>query len=234
MSVWDDVGFMARRKAARKRLDGLRGAESGGWADRRTWFEQVYETAAGDAAQIPWADLAPKPALLRWLADNSAPPGRPVTAVDVACGLGDNAEALAAVGYAVTAFDLAEKAIDWAKRRFEGSSVRYVVADLFDAPLEWRHGFDLVHESYTLQALTEPLRGRAMRRIADLVAPGGRLLVITRGREDGAEANGPPWPLSPAELARFAGHGLEQLSLADLIEQRDRPVRHFLAEYRRT
>jgi hypothetical protein len=36
---------------------------------------------------------------------------------------------------------------------FPQSAVDYRVADLFDAPSEWRGAFDLVHELYTLQAL---------------------------------------------------------------------------------
>lgn len=226
MPVWDDPDFMARRERARQRIAerlGL-GAEPD---ERRTWFEQVYEQAGRDAAAVPWADLAPRQALADWLAarDPGAASGK--RAIDVACGLGDNAEALSDAGYDVTAFDLSETAVAWAGERFPESSVTYRTADLFDLPAEWSRAFDLVHECYTVQALTGEMRTGAIARIADLVAPGGELLIIARGRDEGEEVEGPPWPLSPGEVSLFADHGLTQTVFEDLIVQRDRPIRHF-------
>ena len=97
------------------------------------------------------------------------------------CGLGDNAEALGQLGYEVTAFDLSPTAVEWARKRFAGSPVTYVAADLFDAPADWAGAFDFVHETYTLQALMPGtgLRQRAARCLAGFLKPGGRLLVIT-------------------------------------------------------
>jgi hypothetical protein len=71
------------------------------------------------------------------------------------------------------------------------------------------------------------MRTGAIARIADLVAPGGELLIIARGRDEGEEVEGPPWPLSPGEVSLFADHGLTQTVFEDLIVQRDRPIRHF-------
>jgi SAM-dependent methyltransferase len=200
-----DPRFAERRDAARDRLDALFGAKGGDRDDRASWFEAVYETAGDDPAAVPWADLAPKAALLEWLSDN---PGEGARALDVGCGLGDNAEALAEAGYDTTGFDLSEKAVEWARQRFPGSSVRYTAADLFTPPADWVGGFDLVHECYTVQALHGDLREASYQALADLVKPGGRLLVITRSRADGAETSGPPWPLSPSELAEFERAGL--------------------------
>ncbi|MEP2117213.1 MAG: SAM-dependent methyltransferase, partial [Bauldia litoralis] len=59
------------------------------------WFDELYQGADGDTGQVPWADLAPKAGLPEWLADH---PGEGRTALDVGCGLGDNAEAIAAAG----------------------------------------------------------------------------------------------------------------------------------------
>ncbi|MDX6505201.1 MAG: hypothetical protein QOE29_2326, partial [Gaiellaceae bacterium] len=67
------------------------------------WFEELYASAESEAA-IPWADLEPNPGLLEWLERNGTPTGR---ALVIACGLGDDAEALAARGLAVSAFDIA-------------------------------------------------------------------------------------------------------------------------------
>ncbi len=91
--------------------------------ERQAFFNAVYEQAAGDAAFVPWADLKAKEQLnngLRKMTESNPHPA--LTAMDVACGLGDNAEALARAGYATTAFDLAGDAIDWAKKRFPESA----------------------------------------------------------------------------------------------------------------
>ena len=226
-----DEQFQARRTAAKQRLDALTGSKGGPPDERLAWFEMVYATSGGDAAGVPWADLKPKPQLVDWLRGN---PGNGKTALDVACGLGDNAEALAAADYRTTAFDLSASAVEWAVRRFAGSPVCYQAADLFDPPAEWRQGFDLVHECYTIQALSGDLRERACAAIAGFVRPGGRLLVITRTRPDGSQADGPPWPLTPAELARFETLGFSVESRLDYHVQKDtRSVAHSRIAYRR-
>ena len=223
---------MRRRAAAREQLDRLTGHKGGDRADRSNWFRQVYELAGDDAAQVPWADLEPKTLLVEWLAllAEDAPRGK---AADVACGLGDNAQALAASGFDVTAFDLSDKAVAWARRRFPESSVRFVQADLFDLPPDFDAAFDLVHETYTIQSLSGELRQSAVEVIARLVAPRGRLLVICRARDDEEICAGPPWPVSKAELAGFAKGGLRMISLDDVVIQRDRPIRHFRALFMR-
>lgn len=159
--------FAARRLAARARLD-LIDDEGASDPYRRQWFEAVYATAGDDAAQIPWADLVPHPLLSAWLADAPAP-GADARALDVGCGLGDNAAAIAAKGWRVTGFDLSPLAIRWAKSRFP--ALDFAAADLFKPPADWNRAFDLVHECYTLQALPDAPRAEAMATIARFVQP---------------------------------------------------------------
>lgn len=173
---------------------------------RGSFFEAVYDQAEGDAAAVPWADLRPKDRLTAWLAAN---PGQGQRALDVACGLGDNAEAIASAGYATSAFDGSANAIDWARRRFPDSEVDYRVADLLRLPDEWTGRFGLVHECYTVQSVPPPLHEAMIRAIAALVAPGGTLLVYTRVRPDGSAVDGPPWPLTETETRLFAACGLD-------------------------
>ncbi|MFG6198789.1 class I SAM-dependent methyltransferase [Nonomuraea sp. JJY05] len=137
-------------------------------------------------------------------------------ALVVGAGLGDDAEHLAGLGYETVAFDVSESAVRLARERFPGSEVRYQVADLLAPPPEWRHAFDLVVEIMTVQALPEPLHGRAVAAIAEFVRPGGTLLVIASGREEGGPAFAPPWPLTPSEIGAFATGGLESGKVEDL------------------
>ncbi|WP_166143660.1 bifunctional 2-polyprenyl-6-hydroxyphenol methylase/3-demethylubiquinol 3-O-methyltransferase UbiG [Methylosinus sp. RM1] len=225
--------FFARRAAARARLDEIDPHKRPGGVEadpqRKDWFEAVYRLAEGDAAGVPWAHLAPHPLLADWLATRRLDGLR---ALDVGCGLGDNAEALAAAGANVTAFDLVGDAVAWAKRRFPQSDVDYRAADLFAAPEEWRGGFDLVHECYTLQALPDTLLDRAAEALAGLVAPGGLLLVIARARDEGQEVGGPPWPLPPSRMEALAVGGLRCETLED-ISATNAMVRHWRAAFRR-
>ncbi len=198
--------------------------------DATGWFEELYAGASG-AAEVPWADLVANPSLLSWLAGREVD-GTGRRALKVGSGLGDDAEALAQRGFSVTAFDIAPSAVAWARRRFPDSQVDYVVADVLAPPPAWREGFDLVLEAYTLQVLPADLRPVAARQIADMVAPGGTLLVIARGRGEGEDPGAMPWPLTPDELRA----GFEMLTLErfdDFLDDERPPVRRLVAEYRR-
>ena len=60
--------------------------------------------------------------------------------------MGDDAEALAAIGFAVTAFDIAPTAISWCKQRFSQSAVTYIVEDLLRPNLLLDRQFDFILE----------------------------------------------------------------------------------------
>ncbi len=194
------------------------------------WFEALYQAADGDAGEIPWADLRPNPMLERWLA---ARPDLGGTALVVGCGLGDDAEALARAGWTVTAFDVSTTSIAWCRRRFAHSRVDYQVADLLQQPPAWRASFDLVAEIYTLQSLPPSMRPAAIDALIDALRVGGRLLVITRGRDDAATPSGPPWPVSVAELEQLTQRQLSLDRFEDFYDDEAPPQRRFVALYRR-
>ena len=196
------------------------------------WFDVVYRNAGGDPGQVPWADLEPSPALVRRLAET---PPEGAAAVVVGCGLGDDAEALAAAGAGrVTGFDISQTAIDWCRRRFPTSSVRYLQADLLHPPDELAGGFDLVVESQTVQAFPPERRAEVCGAIARLVAPGGSLWVFQRLWERPADPDGPPWPLRRADLDRFTERGLVETRFDLWRRDDDEPgVTRFAAAYRR-
>jgi SAM-dependent methyltransferase len=185
------------------------------------WFESLYREAQGDASRVPWADQAPNASLAGWTARPGALDGVRRACV-VGCGLGDDAEHLAARGVDVTAFDVSPTAIAWAKRVHPSTRVRYEVADLFALPAAWRGAFHLVVEVYTLQALPAKVRAEAARAVVSLVAPGGRLFLFTRLKDDAAgtppfdeRAAGPPWPLGRTEAADF----LDALRVEEPLEE---------------
>jgi SAM-dependent methyltransferase len=165
------------------------------------WFEPLYERAAGDPGRIQWADLAPNPQLVVWL-DREGVQGEGRRALVVGCGLGDDAEFVAALGFAVTAFDSAPTAISMARVRHPGSWVAYEVADVLAPPEAWRGAFALVVESFTVQALPPGSHARAISSVRGFLAPGGTLLVIASAADEPPTA-GPPFPLTRAEMESF-------------------------------
>lgn len=227
--------FQARRAEARKALDALDPAMHGGEAAdplRREWFETVYSRADSDPAQVPWANLKAHPLTAAFVkAQIRGIDG--LNVLDIGCGLGDNAECFAVAGAKVTAFDFVADAITWAKRRFPQTTVDYRVADLFALPDDWRGRFDLVHECYTLQAISEPLIDRALGILAELLAPDGRLLIVARARSEDEEASGPPWPLPPSLFERAKAQGLAPVVIEDIAATAQVGRRHWRALLKR-
>ena len=169
-----------------------------------SWFDPLYEAADRRAAAVPWANLHP----CGWVADYaSANPG-PGTAVIVGCGLGDDAEVIAAAGYTTTAFDVSQHAVEWCRDRFPDSAVDYRVADLLDLDADLVGRFDLVVEVRTIQSLPPRLREQSIDGVASLVVPDGVVLIVALARPDSTVPNGPPWAVSASELKRFAEGGL--------------------------
>jgi SAM-dependent methyltransferase len=196
------------------------------------WCDTVYRDAEGDCSRIYWADLVPNPCLLAWLAVHPiAHDGQ--RAVTVGCGLGDDAEALAAHGYRVTAFDISPTAIAMCHQRYPGSPVEYREADLFQCPVGWIQGFDLVFECNTIQIMPGDYRVRALNAIAGMVAPGGSALISCRSREAGEKLDEFPLPLDRAEMDGFIRAGLTEDSFVAYADDQNPPVPHFFACYSR-
>ena len=148
--------------------------------DRDAWNERYVERD-----DLIWAE-APN----RFVESECAglPPG---SALDLACGEGRNAVWLAGLGWAVTAVDWADAALDkgraLATRR--GVSIDWVVSDLRGyAPAS--ASYDLVLLSY----LQVPPADRAIiwPRAASAVAPGGTFLLVGHHSRNLTEGWGGP------------------------------------------
>ncbi|MBE9044152.1 class I SAM-dependent methyltransferase [Pleurocapsales cyanobacterium LEGE 10410] len=198
--------------------------------DPTGWFEELYSTAQGKESAIPWAKLKVNPDLATWIEKQNLL-GQGKNALVVGCGLGDDAEALAKLGFGVTGFDISSTAIAWCQQRFPNSEVNYLVDDLLQPTKVNQHKFDFILESYTLQALPSSVRPQGMKTISQLIAPGGRLLVICRGRDLDEPATELPFPLTKAELAYFEALGLKQIEFEDYLKQEETYTRRFRIEY---
>ncbi|HEX8629701.1 MAG TPA: methyltransferase domain-containing protein [Catenuloplanes sp.] len=206
-------------------------ARSGG--DPTGWFETLYRAAESGAGVVPWDRGAPNPFLVDWTPPvPSVDAGR--RALVVGCGLGDDAEYVAGLGFTTVAFDVAGSAVRACRRRYPDSAVRYRTADLFEPPVEWAAAFDLVVESQTVQALPRSVRATATARVSAFVAAGGTLLVLAGALGPDADRDdGPPWRLDRPEIEAFATGGLTAVRIEDLADPARPAVRRWRAEFRR-
>ncbi len=187
---------------------------AGAQDDPTGWFDPIYVQADGDASKVPWASMAPHNHVTGWL-DQVDLTG--VDAIVVGCGLGDDAAELARRGAKVTAFDVSQQAVDWARSRFADLDIDWQVGDVLDLHPDWLGAFGLVVEVRTVQSLPVKFRARAMAGVASLVGPGGYLLAVLHlatSAEAQAKFGGPPWPFAPSELADWAMAGLTRIELA--------------------
>lgn len=134
-------------------------------------------------------------------------PAAPARVADLGCGTGTLSMLLAGQGYDVDGVDLAPAMIKraQAKASTAGLDVSFSVGDASDPPLPIA-SYDVVLSRHVLWALPDPDAG--LRRWVDLLAPGGRL-VLVEGR----------W---------FTGGGLTAADTAALLDAvgREYVVRH--------
>jgi hypothetical protein len=182
--------------------------------DATGWFDRLYAAGAAGRVPVPWSRSEPHPLLTGWAQHHNLP-GAEKRAVVPGCGLGADAEYLAGLGFATTAFDVSPTAIRLARQRHRGTSVEYVSADLLHLPRSWLRAFDLVAEIITVQALPRAVRRRATAGVARLTVPGGTLLVIAAAHDGAGEPQtGPPWPLTRADVDEFGCRSRAALTTA--------------------
>lgn len=100
--------------------------------------------------------------------------------LEAGCGTGAFSVELARRGAEVSAFDFSPVAVEAARalvaERLPGREIPVRVADIHDPPYE-PCSFDLIFCCETLEHLADP--NRALRGLADLLRPGGRLILTT-------------------------------------------------------
>ena len=201
-------------------------AESG---DPTGWFEALYKESGGNNELIPWADLTPNKYFHAW-AESTVLQGEGRTALVVGCGLGDDARYLYDLGFKVTAFDISPTAIEWAKKLHADTDIVFEACDLFQPFRGWLGAFEFVLEIYTIQPLPLEVRPQVIDAISGFVAENGKLVVVTRGREDDVEPDILPWPMSRKDLSRFEHNGFTQTDFVQMPGEEDEPPR-FVVEY---
>jgi SAM-dependent methyltransferase len=122
----------------------------------------------------PWVGQA-RAELVNQVDSGALPPGR---AIDLGCGVGDNAIYLARQGFEVTAVDFAPAAIARAKAkaRDAGVDVNFVVDDLTRLTTVTGQ-FDLLVDYGSFDDLSLRQRSAYVHQVVPLTKPGGKFLL---------------------------------------------------------
>lgn len=147
-------------------------------------YDELYLDTA-DSGGPPWDIGGPQPALAELLDNGVKGP----KVLDIGCGTGDLAIALARRGYEVTAIDISRVAIDIARAKAvgEGLTVHFEVQDATDLSLP-SAPFDSVFDSGLLHSLNRRGGGEVDEYLAllpGLAAPGGTVFVLAVSLEAG-------------------------------------------------
>lgn len=123
-------------------------------------------------------------------------PASPSDVLDLGCGTGSLARLAADGGHRVTAVDRSARMVALAREKLTGTDARVLVGDAARPPVA-AGGFDVVLVRHVLWTLPDP--GAALRHWAELLRPGGRL-VLVEGRWGAAD----PVGISADTLAELA------------------------------
>lgn len=195
-----------------------------------SWFEKLYASGKKDSTLIPWADFEPNSKLIEFL-NKDGNEIKDGSCLVVGCGLGDDPEYLASLGFRIDAFDISATCIEMCKDRYSGTRVNYFVDDITNPKIISQ--YDLVVEIYTLQVLPPDVRAEAIRILPTLLKIGGHLLIICRGRNKDEYEGDMPWPLTVEELEQLKRE-LKCVSFEDYFDTDEEPkVRRFRALFKK-
>jgi SAM-dependent methyltransferase len=123
--------------------------------------------------KIPWRSAGMSVTTRRLLASYAAGP----KVLEVGCGIGDDAEAIAEMGFDYLGLDISEAAICKAKLRYTSKTIHFECADF----LQWSVGksFDVIYEKGLFHGLGGVRRRKIfIRRTATFLRPQGIWITV--------------------------------------------------------
>lgn len=99
----------------------------------------------------------------------------PLRVLDIGCAQGTLAMLLAEAGHDVTAVDIRQHFLDYARSRYELGKIRFLCANILDDDIDGE--YDVVFANQIIEHLVYP--ERLLSRLRDRLAPGGKLVVAT-------------------------------------------------------
>ena len=158
--------------------------------------------------EVFWDKGAPSPPIKQYL-ERHAVSGR---ALVPGCGRGHEVALAVKHGLDATGMDIAPTGVAEARALYPHLAKRFVTGNFFDPPEEMRGEYDVVLEHTCLSALPRKMRADYRRGIDPTLRHGGLLIgvwFINPALDPGED--GPPFPLSVAELTALFAEGYEIL-----------------------
>ena len=161
------------------------------WDTEALTFDQAPDHGLADpVTRAAWRDL-----LLAHL------PAAPARVADLGCGTGTLSVLLAEEGYDVHGLDLSPEMVRRALTKARDLPVSFAVGDASEPALQ-PGAYDVVLSRHVLWALPDPVAG--LRRWCDLLAPGGRLVLVEGRWFNGAGLSAADTEALLAEAGRTA------------------------------
>lgn len=176
-----------------------------------------FWTTRYTTGKTPW-DFGGAPAALKSFLERHSASS---TVLIPGSGSGYEVQAFHAAGHNVTAIDFSPAAVERAKRLLGVLSDRVVLGDFFTHDFDGQR-FDVIYERTFLCAMAPPHWPAYVRRVAELLSPGGELIGIFLYGQFAAP--GPPFAITDLEAA--------QLFKTDFQLERSDPVTDSLPFFR--
>ena len=163
--------------------------------------------AVGTIEQLPWRSNGVSTPLEEFITSGRLPES--ARALELGCGTGENLVRLASTCKDVIGIDIVDAAVDATREALAAANVsaKALVADVLALPPEMRHAFDFVFDCQTFHCVRKVDEDAAADAVCSLLAPGGRLLLLTGNADEDAERG--PERLRREDLDRaFATRGL--------------------------
>lgn len=119
------------------------------------------------------------------------------------CGFGHDVRGISRADNEIVGFDLAQSAVEGARKIPQTGSVRYVFGNFFELPEEFIGKFNAVFEHTCFCAINSQDRARYVASVVQALQPSGFLVAIFY--IDPGHEEGPPFPVNHNELDNLFG-----------------------------
>ena len=162
-----------------------------------------------------WELGEPAAPLVAWLAAGHSLGPRGARVIVPGCGRGHDVRLLARHGYRAHGVDFAAAAVAEARAlaAADGVDAEFAQRDVFTLAAEHREAFDAAWEYTCFCAIDPARRPEYVAMLRAILKPGGTLLGCFYPLREGED--GPPFPVSRAEIERLLGVGFRIVESAE-------------------
>ncbi|MCW4019754.1 MAG: class I SAM-dependent methyltransferase [Candidatus Bathyarchaeota archaeon] len=147
-------------------------------------WDRIYHRYSPES--LPWELGKPRGILVEVVESGQVMPGK---TLDLCCGAGTNPVYLARNGFDVTALDISDRAVEYAKEKAHsvGTDVNLLVGSFLKLPLKPQE-FDFIFDFGCFHHVEVQYRTEFVGGVYKVLRPGGKYLLVCF-----SDRNGPAW-----------------------------------------